>query len=1006
MNYKRLVLIFIFVLLAIAPASAWYQGYTYCQTHYMTASSNWTDNTTAVVSFDVSNGAGTSSGSWVYLANKSLNFPYDVAFTDANDNLLSRQIITISNASTTTYANIYVNITPYMKTGNTIINVYYGNTSAGINPDNGDFVFSIWENATTPYNSLYPARKFSGNPIISSEHAEEPSILKNGSTYWLYYDDRLTPKCRRMTGANEMSFSSPIDVLNPCIYPSVVWDINQYRMVYSGDNTLKTINLSSSYNGTNFNLQGKLLDVGSAGSWDSYAVYDPDEINVSGTHYLYYAARNGSSTTFGKIGLATSTTGLTGSYTKYGIVINYTTSGWGSAMVVDPNPIQYDTGKYIMFLSGYDGSTQSQGYATSTDLYNWTLYPGNPIEWRTQTSWELTPGPNEPDCLIEYGLYKCYYRGDATNDKIGYFNMTQGPDNLPVVSHKPWGTTLPSGTWTIGGGFLNQTDTASANHYISSAISKKNITMVSQMAHTSTTLNNELISRYDGSASQYETGPEGVPANVYLAKHATGFTSIANTASAQTQNVYYNYKLTAIGSQLYASKWNASSQEPSTPTLTGTDTTLANAGLVGLLSYGGSVSVTNIFGYDSHETVPAHSTWLSESTQPATVLPISASFTQSMNPSTVDQAVIFTDTSTGSPITWNWSVTGGSLTNSTQNAGYTYTTAGVYNVFLNVTNATGSWSNISQTHTVVNASGLSPQDVWQEQLLLQTWHITDSSTGLPIPVVNLQDTAMQTYVTTNGTGYLTETFGASNVVFTSTGYSPKSVSYFFDSEATHDVQLTPAATTPSQNTWYTPWQVRIRILDYYGMPLSNINVSANYVASTLPSTDTSWLVTAYGISSAVATDMVNSAKAMEGVTDDNGGLSFTMFKSIQYRLTITNSTLSVASTKTLYPSDQEYVIYVRTAGQTVANNTLAMRNGTLPWYSVNSTHINLNMTYVDTSLCTSQLVFRVWFRDNGTEVHNTTWSGFGAGYVYDNHTVPKAPIGTEYLWGYNATTVC
>jgi len=83
-----------------------------------------------------------------------------------------------------------------------------------------------------------------------------------------------------------------------------------------------------------------------------------------------------------------------------------------------------------------------------------------------------------------------------------------------------------------------------------------------------------------------------------------------------------------------------------------------------------------------------------------------------------------------------------------------------------------------------------------------------------------------------------------------------------------------------------------------------------------------------------------------------------------------------------------------------------MRNGTLPWYSVNSTHINLNMTYVDTSLCTSQLIFRVWFRDNGTEVHNTTWSGFGASYVYDNHTVPKAPIGTEYLWGYNATTVC
>lgn len=386
------------------------------------------------------------------------------------------------------------------------------------------------------------------------------------------------------------------------------------------------------------------------------------------------------------------------------------------------------------------------------------------------------------------------------------------------------------------------------------------------------------------------------------------------------------------------------------------------------------------------------------------VTPLVASFTQSVNPSVVGQAVTYTDTSTGPPTTWNWTLAGTSPTNTTQNAAYKYTLAGAYNIFLNVTNATGSWSNTSQTHTVVNASGMTPQDIWMEAQYLQTFHITDSSTGLPIPIVQIQDTSMQAFTTTNGTGYLTEPFGANVVTFVATGYTSRAVSYVFDSDASHDVQLA-ASSTSQQNVWYTPWQIRIRIVDFYGAPLPGTNVTASYIAQTLPSTDTSWLITAFGISSQVASDMVNSAKAMEGVTDDNGGLSFTMFKSLEYHLVIANSTSGVASTKNLYPSDQEYVIYVRTAGQTAVNNTLATRNATLPWYSLNSTYISLNMTYQDPSSCTSAITFRVWFRDNSTEVHNAT-QAVGTALVTDSHIIPKAPIGTEYLWGYNATTVC
>ena len=393
------------------------------------------------------------------------------------------------------------------------------------------------------------------------------------------------------------------------------------------------------------------------------------------------------------------------------------------------------------------------------------------------------------------------------------------------------------------------------------------------------------------------------------------------------------------------------------------------------------------------------------SSAPAT--PPVASFTCTPTTAMLGTDIACTDASTNSPTNWTYYWGDGNQTNGVQNPSYTYPFTGTFSVNQSVNNTAGSsFLNRSNYITITNVSGFTQQDLWQTGHYTKTLKVTDSSSNAPIPVVVVTDDNGQSYTTTNGTAYFTEDAGAVVFYFAATGYVSKSMSYIIDGDSTDTVQMVASSGSPQQNTWYTPWQVRIRVVDFYGKPLPGTNVTASYIASTLPSTDTSWLVTAYGISSAVATDMVNSAKAMEGTTDDNGGLSFTMFKSLQYHLVIANVTAGVASTKNLYPSDQEYVIYVRTTGQGAANNTLEARNGTLPWYSVNSTHINLNMTYVDTSLCTSQLIFRVWFRDNGTEVHNTTWSGFGASYVYDNHTVPKAPIGTEYLWGYNATTVC
>jgi PKD repeat protein len=451
-------------------------------------------------------------------------------------------------------------------------------------------------------------------------------------------------------------------------------------------------------------------------------------------------------------------------------------------------------------------------------------------------------------------------------------------------------------------------------------------------------------------------------------------------------------------------QWNATNVTGNNTAFTFATTKLPTYSF-GIGNFTISLNATNADGSGTSAQV----TWINVSTP--TTVPV-ANFTANGAYTTISGTVPFTVNfvypQTNGSTSWSWIFGDGNTTSNTdQNPSHLYTAAGTYSVNHSATNVIGiGWKNVSSMIVVSNATGFTPQDIWMVGQFPQTFHITDKDTGLPIPVVQLQDTAMQTYTTTNGTGYLTEAFGASSVTFISTGYSSKAISYVFDSDENHSVQLTPTTPGGNKNTWYTPWQVRIRIVDYYGAPLPNTNVNASYIASTLPSTDINWLVGQFGIDATVASEMINSSTAMAGTTDDNGGLSFSMFKSLQYRLVIVNVTSGVSATKTLYPSDQEYVIYVRTAGQTANNNTLATRNATLPWYSVNSTHINLNMTYIDTSLCTSQLVFRVWFRDNNSEVHNTTWSGFGAAKVFDNHTVSKAPIGTEYLWGYNATTVC
>jgi PKD repeat protein len=70
--------------------------------------------------------------------------------------------------------------------------------------------------------------------------------------------------------------------------------------------------------------------------------------------------------------------------------------------------------------------------------------------------------------------------------------------------------------------------------------------------------------------------------------------------------------------------------------------------------------------------------------------PLVANFTGTPTNGTAPLTVVFTDLSTGTPTTWNWTFGDANNTNATmQNPVHTYLTAGLYNVSLNATNAGG-----------------------------------------------------------------------------------------------------------------------------------------------------------------------------------------------------------------------------------------------------------------------------------------------------------------------------
>lgn len=212
--------------------------------------------------------------------------------------------------------------------------------------------------------------------------------------------------------------------------PSVLFnsDLGIYQMWYRAidASNVQVIAYATSTNGVNWEKKGAVFTKGATGAWDSNRVGYPAVIYSAGTYEMYYQGQDSTTSNFIRIGLATSTDGMT--WTRYASnpVLNLGTSGtWDSKFVQAPSVIKEtnpSTGAtvYRMWYTGSDNVTFNIGYAESADGKAWTKHSGNPVlKVGASGSWD-SKRVIFANVRHEGSTYMMWYSGDDTSGTLSY----------------------------------------------------------------------------------------------------------------------------------------------------------------------------------------------------------------------------------------------------------------------------------------------------------------------------------------------------------------------------------------------------------------------------------------------------------------------------------------------------------------------------------------------------------------------------------------------------------
>ena len=334
--------------------------------------------------------------------------------------------------------------------------------------------------------------------------------------------------------------------------------------------------------------------------------------------------------------------------------------------------------------------------------------------------------------------------------------------------------------------------------------------------------------------------------------------------------------------------------------------------------------------------------------------------------------------------------------NGTWSASTTTSSTGFYNITVPVN---GSYTmNVTKTNyrTSNNEVVITPFDGWtQKDFLIEpicqlTVWVKDSDSFALITNATVVVNG-ETKLSTGGYATFTDLSPDSyEINIEAGGYYPSVTDKFVDdmNETTTVYLIAKPTERTGAGAQYPSHLVEIKIVDIYGNPLKNVNITAVGVET---SGSWSWLSSIFGFEN--VSEIQNTT--MEGATGDTGSVSFMMVETIKYHLLFQNASQGINETTEIYPKEEQYIFVVPT---TPAVEIGDVTSWNLSVNEVNSTHAYLNLSYVDELNETQNVTFYV-FNASQVEIYNETFidqSNVNASYlVTTEHNA-------SYFWGFVA----
>ncbi|MBI2611397.1 hypothetical protein HYW54_01480 [Candidatus Gottesmanbacteria bacterium] len=328
----------------------------------------------------------------------------------------------------------------------------------------------------TPSNTLATWTKSSSNPVISnspsgwdSYHAADPTVIKDGDTYKIWYTGTDSSAwTNSYIGYAESSngitwtkyINNPLSFGNNAEQPTVIKDGSVYKMWYNiriNNGQSFEIKYATSSDGTSWNIYPSSVIVPYA-NWNNKGVGAPSVIKLGNTYYMWFVGGSGS---IWQTGFATSTDGINWDKNADPVLAYDPNYSWENG-ATSPMAI-YDGGIYELWYTGEAGI----GHAWSNDGINWFRDPENPVLDKGQNQDFDNHRVASNTVMRESGMDKTWYTG-MLNSVSGKFQIgyaEKETEGVPITPLPPTPTPKPNKVIFIPGlgASWNRNDLLSCN---------------------------------------------------------------------------------------------------------------------------------------------------------------------------------------------------------------------------------------------------------------------------------------------------------------------------------------------------------------------------------------------------------------------------------------------------------------------------------------------------------------------------------------------------------------